>query len=249
MTSQSTNLATTLCNLAVNLPSGGFLPKTTLTGAVAAGATTLPVTDIRPFLTRCIVSFWDGTAELPLSVLSVSPTGHTLDAAPLVGTITLDFTGQAYTSLQYAHASGALIATNVVDAMPVSTDAMLQNGFPVLAAFVLDRRDRMPGNHFWSPTMVLSICYQLPATQPETSAMHEQLWVRQQVLRCEKDMDTLVTYLETQNFTFKVGSVSAAEYWTQADRSLRNNISNIEMPLWELYADLTVIGSEIDMVP
>ncbi|MCA1593025.1 MAG: hypothetical protein LC754_10325 [Acidobacteria bacterium] len=105
-----------------------LIPQTKLSEAIPVGAQALPVVDASNFSNRGYVHWFDDTGEHMFPIGSVDYTGNVVN---------LDFTGYAARGLpigvQSPHASGAVVATNLMLHKPISISAMLRSQLPVVA--------------------------------------------------------------------------------------------------------------------
>ncbi len=166
------------------------VPLTTI-AAAKVGDITLTITgSATGFVDGGIISFWDASGEDFLFMNSVS--GNTINLA---------------TPLTVAHAAGATIATNLLDAYPTDTSAMRLSGWPVISAFLWDRDIFTKGmGAYWTKPDPLSMAYQLTADQPpDATHMDALMWSRsrqhQVATACETISTTLLTHSKLHDDT------------------------------------------------
>lgn len=160
------------------------VPVTTI-AAARVGDITLTITgSVAGFVDGGIVSFWDNSGEDFLYMNSV--TGPTITLA---------------TPLTMAHAVGATIATNLLDAYPTDTSVMRASGWPVVSAFLWDRETAARGmGAYWTTPDPLSIAYQLTADQPPDAVHLDALmWSRSRQHQVATACETISLYLLTHS--------------------------------------------------
>lgn len=174
-------IATAACSTVVAI-NPAILPQGALTAPASVGDQTITVSSTTGILPKSIVSWWDGSAEAPLAVKSVTPTS-----------ITLDFTGQPYTGLQHTHSEGAVVASNILDALPVDLSDMRRSGWPVISCFPTSKSGAIEMMRGVQPDHALQVVYQLAAKQPTSGNLPAELWFRNQLQRMVADLSALET--------------------------------------------------------
>lgn len=237
-------LAQAACTLVQQI-TPSLLPQTTLDITAAVGAATLTAptgTNLLGlgFRPGGIVSFYDELGEQPLAIPEGGINGNVL---------TLDFSGQPYAGLQFAHPVGAIVASNLLDSPPIDTVAM-RRGAPVISCFVLDEDLSIRATQVYDADIKpLQIVYQLDAIQPPTNTMNTQLWSRQQVHRGVNDVAMIVTAI-INNHRFNVTNAGPlAQSVPNLHKSLRRVIESDSIRFYELTLEVYVKGGMVSFTP
>jgi hypothetical protein len=237
MSSPEINVRDGICQLIV---SGGQVPTATLPTGAAAGATSIAVDNAANLREGGIVDWNDGTPEFPTEIDTI--TGNE---------VTLKFTGRSVTGLQYDHAPGALIATNLLRTPPdpdnaTVSDVMASNGWPVWRVYTMDGATVGEAGRQMSVTHFCEIVHQLPAA-PQRSPLQSDLYRQQQEERASADLDALKQAM-LRNYTLPldgVGTCDIIQRFLETSRGALYGQKEEQVALFERYLLIVVRGLDV----
>ncbi len=229
MTTQGTALRQALATI---IAQRNLAPNTTLSAASLSAAPSITVNSTNGFVDGGLLRWVDGTTEKPIMIDTVDPVAKT---------ITFDVT-HSLGPLQFPHALGAMMATNITTGFPTEVSTMITNsGRAVWALPMLDKhKDPLVLNHSsWQPEMKLSIGHLLPILQGQNVPLNQQLFTEQQTDQADADMEALMQFLQA-NDRIPLNGAPMVQFIGKFEQSFRGNVQDYKVPVWETWTDITV---------
>lgn len=191
-TSPDLSIARGIAELIAEGISPALVPTTTIkTGQPAtAGQTTVYLTSTAGFIKGGRFDVWDGTTERGWSIAEVDSTA---------GTVTLNTAGLSqygYTGLQFDHAAGALVTTNLMSFEAVKIAHMLGGDWPAILVYALKSRDQVSAQRKSTAAMQYNVDIRRTILKAEDNPIDDNDWVELQQERIRQDLQTIKTLLE-----------------------------------------------------
>lgn len=222
--------------------AASLVPTTTLAAPTTVGATQVTLSDASFVVEGGILDWNDGTGEFPCKIDAIAGS-----------ILTLSFQGRTVTGLQYAHAAGAQVMTNILRAPAnpddaTTTDLMCGNTWPTWRVYTLDAVANPDGRQL-QPYRFCEIVHQLPAL-PRRLPLQSELYTQQQMDRGEADMDVLDTALR-KNYNLPLNGAPTCQiilrYWRSSRRTRYGPADNEKVPLYEQYLALQVLANTVTL--
>lgn len=227
MTTQGTALRQALATI---IAQRNLAPNVTLTAASLVAAPSITVSSTAGFVDGGLLRWVDGTNEKPIMIDTVVGNVINLDVPHSLG------------PLQFPHALGAMVATNITTGFPTEVSTMITNsGRAVWALPMLDKhKDPLVSNHStWQPEMKLSIGHLLPILQGQNVPLNQQLFTEQQTDQADTDTEALMQFLQA-NDHIPVNGAPMVQFIGKFEQSFRGNVQDYKVPVWETWTDVTV---------
>jgi hypothetical protein len=168
----------------------GFVPSTTLTAGALVGDTVLTVANGGVFPLSAPLVFADAHGERRIPIASTDTTTITLDTANI----------GLSSGLQFAHASGTTVYSNLYVGMPIAFGDLTPTGWPAISVMVMGEDERqvtIPNGY--ENSHVVHVGYTVRLSPPNGSGINPNVWALEQQDLARVELEAIAAALRANN--------------------------------------------------